>query len=141
MIFYGDPALAPFARDGEAPGLGGGDGASAEGLHLRLEVRPQLDGTPGVDFMLPQSRLTDYYSVKTADYAKELALEVYRVVPLPAGCKGAPRAAGGVGTERRRGGSHPVAPGRGGGDAGRQVPARPRAACGPRRWTPRAYSA
>ena len=90
MIFYGDPALAPFARTAKHLVSAEATAAGAEGLHLRLEVRPQLDGTPGVDFMLPQSRLTDYYSVKTADYAKELALEVYRVVRLPAGCEGAP---------------------------------------------------
>jgi hypothetical protein len=43
-----------------------------------------------VDFFLPLSRLTDSYSVKTANFEKELALEVYRVIPLPAECKGVP---------------------------------------------------
>ena len=49
-----------------------------------------MDGPPGVDFMIPQNRLFDYYSVKSADFMKELALEVYRVVPLPAWMDRAP---------------------------------------------------
>jgi len=46
MIFYGDPALAPFARTAKHLVSAEATARSAEGLHLRLEVRPQLDGTP-----------------------------------------------------------------------------------------------
>src|SRR5207248_8062838 len=59
-------------------------------LTIRLGTKPLIDGPAGVDFMIPQSRLTDYYSVKTADYLKELSAEVYRVVDLPAGVTAAP---------------------------------------------------
>ena len=35
--------------------------------------------------MLPQARLMDYYSVRTADVLKELKMEVHRVIALPEG--------------------------------------------------------
>ena len=85
MILYGDPAFAPFAKSASRLGfaeLKTGDGQKCE---LRLGTRPLLDGSPGVDFMIPQNRLFDYYSIKSADFLKELALEVYRVLPLPPG--------------------------------------------------------
>jgi hypothetical protein len=88
MIFYGDPALAPFARKAKRLLSAEVKAADRERLRVRLSVRPLIDGPPGVDFFLAHSRLTDYYSVKTANFEKELSLEVYRVIPLPAECKG-----------------------------------------------------
>jgi hypothetical protein len=90
MIFYGDPALAPFAKKAKRLLTAEVKSTGNAPLRLRLVVKPLLDGEPGVDFMLPQARLMDYYSVKTADFQKELKLEVYRAVPLPAECKGTP---------------------------------------------------
>ncbi len=90
LVLYGDPAFAPFAKSASRLGfaeLKTGDGGKCE---LRLGTRPLVDGAPAVDFMIPQNRLFDYYSVKTANFMKELALEVYRVVPLPAGTDRAP---------------------------------------------------
>src|SRR2546421_8927272 len=90
MILYGDPAFAPFAKSASHLGfaeLKTGDGQKCE---LRLGTRPLLDGPPAVDFMIPENRLFDYYSIKSADFMKELALEVYRVVPLPVGVDRAP---------------------------------------------------
>jgi len=91
MIFYGDPALAPFAGKpnradfAELQERGGGK------VRIRLGCRPLLKGWPGQDFIIPLNRLTDYYSVKTRDFLKELKPEIYRVVPLPAGIGGKPR--------------------------------------------------
>src|SRR5581483_1115405 len=59
-------------------------------LTVRLGTKPLVEGMPAEDFMIPQNRLIDYYSVKTADFAKELSLEVYRAVDLPAGAPAAP---------------------------------------------------
>lgn len=90
MIFYGDPALAPFAKKAKRL-LTAAVKKDAKGqLHVHLGVQSLLDGEPGADFLLPQARLMDYYSVKTANFQTELKLEVYRVVPLPAECKGTP---------------------------------------------------
>jgi hypothetical protein len=89
MIFYGDPALAPFART--ASRLATAEvRADGDQMRVTLGVRPVIDGRPGADFMFAVSRLTDYYSVKTQNYEKELALEVNRVVPLPPGAKDVP---------------------------------------------------
>lgn len=89
MVVYGDPAFAPFAKS--APRLAFAEAKRDGGrLTVRLGTKPLLDGPAGVDFMIPQARLTDYYSVKTADFVKELAGEVYRVVDLPAGVTAAP---------------------------------------------------
>jgi hypothetical protein len=83
MIFYGDPAWAPFS--GSAKRLMSTkpryekDGAAT----IRIEVKPLVNGVPGQDFMLPMNRLLNYYSVKTADFMKELEMELYRVIPLP----------------------------------------------------------
>ncbi len=87
MIFYGDPAHAPFAR--RARHL-----LSAEATfpltgpaRIAIALEPLVRGAIGADFMLPQARLMDYYSVATADVVKELGLELYRVVDLPAGVR------------------------------------------------------
>lgn len=90
MIFYGDPALAPFAKRARHLLSAEVTDGGKRPLRVRLAVKPLLDGEAGVDFMLPQARLMDYYSVKTANFMKELKLEVYRVVPLPPACKGVP---------------------------------------------------
>ncbi len=85
MIFYGDPALAPFARTASHRASAEWVGSDPKHPRLRLDVGSLVDGRPGADFILTQSRLSDYYSVKTANIQKELMLEVYRVLPLPAG--------------------------------------------------------
>jgi hypothetical protein len=90
MIFYGDPALAPFARSASRLGFAEWTPGEVPRFTIRLGTRPLLDGQPAQDFMIPQSRLTDYYSIKTADYLKELALEMDRVLPLPPGVTKAP---------------------------------------------------
>jgi hypothetical protein len=90
MILYGDPALAPFAKTASRLTSAEVQAADKDPMRVKLSVRPLVDGQPGADFMLATSRLTDYYSVKTADYLKELALEVYRVLPLPPGTTAAP---------------------------------------------------
>jgi hypothetical protein len=90
MIFYGDPALAPFAHS--ASRLGFAEWQPGQGRHcaVRLGTKPLLAGAAAEDYMIPQSRLTDYYSLKTDDFRKELSLEIYRVVPLPDGVTRAP---------------------------------------------------
>jgi hypothetical protein len=90
MILYGDPALAPFAKTAKRLVSGEVQAVGQDGLRVRLTVRPLVKGEPGNDFMLPMSRLMDYYSVKTDNVLKELTLEVYRVIPLPPGGKGTP---------------------------------------------------
>ncbi len=85
MIFFGDPALAPFTQSASRLGFAEWKSGDGSRFTLRLGTRPVLDGVPSTDYMIPQSRLTDYYSVRTDDYLKELSLEVYRVVPLPKG--------------------------------------------------------
>ncbi len=91
MIFYGDPAWAPFS--GNAKRLMptklayDKDGAAT----IRMEVKPLINGVPGQDFMLPMNRLLNYYSVKTAEFMKELEMELYRVVPLQDNHGDAPR--------------------------------------------------
>ncbi len=84
MILYGDPAFAPFARSASRLGFAEAKLSADRRLTVRLGTKPQVEGPPAEDFMIPQNRLIDYYSVKTADFAKELSLEVYRVVDLPA---------------------------------------------------------
>src|SRR5262249_43295453 len=66
MIFYGDPALAPFAKTASRLTSTEVQAADKDPLRVKLSVRPLVDGLPGADFMLATSRLTDYYSVKTA---------------------------------------------------------------------------
>ena len=91
MIVYGDPAFAPFAAsatrliEGELKPIG------TDTCRLELRVGKLIDGAIAEDFILPQSRLLDYYSVRTADVLKEASLEIYRVVELPKGADSAPR--------------------------------------------------
>lgn len=90
MILYGDPAWAPFAKG--APRLAaaelkrGPDGK----LQGKLTWKPQLEGAPDQDFLLPMHRLTDYYSAKSNDLLKELSLELRAVAAAPAGLQSAP---------------------------------------------------
>jgi len=82
MILYGDPAFAPFAKD--APRRMRARLGKGEQFELVITMAPLLNAVPGnIDFMLPQARLMDYYSVRTHDVMKELKMEVYRVVDLP----------------------------------------------------------
>ncbi len=85
LIFYGDPALAPFARNASRLHFAELKRGAGHTFTITLGNRALVDGPPGEDFMLPQMGLMDYYSVRTADYLKELSLEVYRVLPLPVG--------------------------------------------------------
>jgi hypothetical protein len=88
MIFYGDPALAPFSKNASRlfsaePSFGPGGK-----IRVKLAARPLIEGGPGLDFNIATSRLSDYYSVRTINFAAELAPEIYRVIPLPAGSTG-----------------------------------------------------
>jgi hypothetical protein len=86
MIFYGDPALAPFAKTASRLGFGEWHPGDGRRFTLALGYQPLLDGPAAEDFLIPMNRLLDYYSVRTAkNFLKELAPEVYRVVPLPEG--------------------------------------------------------
>ncbi len=79
MIVYGDPAFAPFAKAATRT-----FSAKFESVdRLTLAVGRQVDGVPGEDVMLPMARLTNYYSVASADVFKELSLEIYRVIGFP----------------------------------------------------------
>jgi hypothetical protein len=89
MIAYGDPAFAPFAKTASRLAFAGAKQADGK-LTVRLGTKPLLDGPAAGDYMIPQSRLTDYYSVKTADFVKELSAEVYGVTDLPAGVAAVP---------------------------------------------------
>jgi hypothetical protein len=91
MIFYGDPALAPFAKNAGRLLSAELETLESGKARLRLRARPLVKGRPGSDFLLPSNRLLDYYSVRSADFASELALEIYRVVPLPAAAGRKPR--------------------------------------------------
>jgi hypothetical protein len=82
MIFYGDPAFAPFAKNASRLHFAEINVVD-DRCRVRMGYRPLIDGAAAQDFFVPQSRLTDYYSVKTADIMKELSLEVYRAVTLP----------------------------------------------------------
>jgi hypothetical protein len=83
MIVYGDPALAPFAKNASRLAFAELEKSEGGRMALRVGYRPLLDGAPGEDYMLPMQRLFDYYSVASADAVRELSLEVYRRVPLP----------------------------------------------------------
>lgn len=84
MIFYGDPALAPFARNARRPLRAELSLEDDGGARIRLEAKSLIAGDPGEDFMLPANRLLNYYSVKSANFMKELQMELYHVLPLPA---------------------------------------------------------
>ncbi len=90
MIFYGDPALAPFAENPNKAELAEIRRVKGGTFQVRLEIRPLLKSWMGLDFLIIQNRLTDYYSVKTRNFQEELAPEVYRVIPLPEDSKGKP---------------------------------------------------
>jgi hypothetical protein len=90
MIVYGDPAFAPFAANASRTITAEVDAEAKDHCRLRIRVGKQIDGPPAEDFMLPMSRLLDYYSVRTADALKEASPEVYRVIDLPAGVEMAP---------------------------------------------------
>jgi hypothetical protein len=90
MILYGDPAFSPFARTAARPAFAVAEVSEAGVLRIRLGTRPLVKEGPGQDFMIPMNRLVDYYSVRTADFAREIAMEVYEVVPLPEGVRGPP---------------------------------------------------
>jgi hypothetical protein len=83
MIVYGDPAFAPFARNASRLAFAELE-HDEKGLRVRVGCRTLVDGAPGEDFMLPMQRLFDYYSVTSADVLRELSLEVYCRMPLPA---------------------------------------------------------
>jgi hypothetical protein len=84
LIVFGDPAWAPFG--GRAPrrqraSVGVADGVTS----ISIDLAPLVQGLPGQDFMLPSGALGDYFSVRSAAWAKEAALELVDVVPWPAG--------------------------------------------------------
>jgi hypothetical protein len=90
MIVYGDPAFAPFAANASRTISAELDPDAKDRARLRVRVGKQVDGPLAEDFMLPMSRLLDYYSVRSEDVLKEAGLEIYRVIDLPAGIETAP---------------------------------------------------
>lgn len=89
MIFYGDPALAPFTTGAERLVSAAVENAEA-GPRIVLTVRPLLAGTAGPDTMVPHARLMNYYSVRTQqDFLKQMAMEFYGVVETPRDWRGA----------------------------------------------------
>ena len=90
MIVYGDPAFAPFAANASRTVTAELDADAKDRWRIKIRVAKQLDGPIAEDFILPQSRLLDYYSVRTANVLPEASLEVYRVLDLPAGIDKAP---------------------------------------------------
>ncbi len=86
MIYYGDPALAPFSRKAAKLLSAGTEVIDEHSLRCTIDMKPMLEGAMNAaDGMLPQARLMDYYSVRTSDLLAELKMEVHRVVPLPEG--------------------------------------------------------
>jgi hypothetical protein len=85
MILYGDPAFAPFRNVAFRPDFAARETAEGGRIRIRMGTRPLIQGAPGADFLIPRSRLIDYYSVRSADFQKELAMEIYRVVAVPKG--------------------------------------------------------
>lgn len=89
MIVYGDPAFAPF-KDKAAhllttASLEVGDST----MSCAITMKPLFSGTMNAaDAMLPQARLMDYYSVKTAEFITELKMEVHRTFALPENWQG-----------------------------------------------------
>ena len=80
MILYGDPKFAPYGESASRIAFAEFDKKGA----LTIGYRPLVDGMPASDFMIAQSRLMNYYSVRKAETVMEdLAMEVYRVVELP----------------------------------------------------------
>lgn len=86
MIFYGDPALAPFEKNAARLVQVKSESDGDSTLRCTMTMKPLMTGSANAaDAMLPQARLMDYYSVRTADVMNELKMEVHRVVPLPEG--------------------------------------------------------
>ncbi len=91
MILYGDPALAPFAKRAKRLLSAHAEVLGKDRLHVRIELRPLVADLQGNDFYtLVANRLLDYYSVRADPVKAPPQLELYRVVSLPAGWKGAP---------------------------------------------------
>lgn len=76
MIIYGDPAFAPYAKGARRLMTATVD--QIDPPRITIALRPLIAGMPGGDFMLAQSRLMDYYSVRTSDVLKELHFELYQ---------------------------------------------------------------
>jgi len=89
MIVYGDPAFAPFGESA-THAISGKLTADGDKCHVQFQIGKLLDGPPAEDFILPLSRLLDYYSVRSAEVQKEASLEVYRVFELRKGKARAP---------------------------------------------------
>ena len=91
-ILYGDPSWAPYATTAsrscfaEFERLQGGTVRVRVGLH---PIRP--NGLHGSWPLLLRDRLISYYGDTSAERDRvPLAMEIYRVVALPAGYKGTP---------------------------------------------------
>lgn len=90
MIFYGDPALAPFAAGARPLVSASVNEQGDRGPEIVLTIKPLLSGFPGPDSMVPHARLMNYYSVRTPqNFMKELAMEFYGVVGTPRAWRGA----------------------------------------------------
>jgi len=86
MILYGDPAFAPFKEKAAHLLTTRIEPVDESTLRCTIEMKPLFTGSMNAaDAMLPQARLMDYYSVKTADFLAELKMEVHRVITLPEG--------------------------------------------------------
>ncbi len=86
MIVYGDPTFVPRAV---APPATGTTRVARESdrMVITIEQPALVDGGIGDDAMIAQSRLTDYYSVRSADFVAELAGECHRAIPWEPGTK------------------------------------------------------
>lgn len=90
MVLYGDPAFAPFKDVAVRPAFALWETSEGGGIRIRMGTRALIRETPGADFLIPMNRLIDYYSVRSADFQKELAMEIYRVVAVPKGTEDVP---------------------------------------------------
>ncbi len=91
MILYGDPALAPFSKRAKHLLSARVESTSKDGLSVKIEVRPLVEGQPAEDFwILPSNRLFDYYSLRSDPEKNPPQLELYRVVALPTQSKEVP---------------------------------------------------
>ncbi len=90
MVVYGDPAWAPTA--GRAAKRVTAQRSEVDRRNrITITAQPLVEGGIGNDFQLAQAFTTDYFSVRSNDWAKEASLEIVRQVDWPAGAADAPR--------------------------------------------------
>ncbi len=82
MIVYGDPTFRPFRRDAADQAFIDVRRAEDGIFSVRMGTAPLIDGPPGNDFLLAIYRLSDYYSITTAD-VRLAACEIHRRLAWP----------------------------------------------------------